>query len=444
MRRFYASLVLIALTVTGVHADELSQAYQKEYTFLKAQKQELQSRLSREKGQHQRSETAAKAKVDALQEKIVALTNSVQSAQEDLGKANESLAEVQDNSDITENVLMQARTSLEDYDISVDESNSTTNGQKLRTAFNDAVLLYHTLSSVRTEKGKFFLLDGSSVEGDIVKVGNIATYGLSAKGSGALAPAGEGVFKLWNVPGSEDDAKSLFTKGKRAGLDIFIYENADKEIEYHKEKKLEDTLKAGGVIGYVILGLGAIGLFLILLRVLFLSRSSSNVDKLSNIVIEKFNECKAEEALNAIKDFKGSTARVIKATIRNIRRDRAHIEDVVMESILNESTALDRFGNFILVIAAVAPLLGLLGTVSGMISTFDIITTHGTGDPKLLAGGISEALVTTMFGLIVAIPLLLIGNLLTGWAQNIKDSMEQSALHIVNLYEKNREKCRNQ
>ncbi|HHB94297.1 MAG TPA: MotA/TolQ/ExbB proton channel family protein, partial [Campylobacterales bacterium] len=84
-----------------------------------------------------------------------------------------------------------------------------------------------------------------------------------------------------------------------------------------------------------------------------------------------------------------------------------------------------------------APLLGLLGTVTGMIATFDMITEYGTGDPKMLSGGISEALITTMFGLIVAIPLLLIGNLISGWAQNIKDSMEQSALHIVNIFEKN-------
>ncbi|HHE06027.1 MAG TPA: MotA/TolQ/ExbB proton channel family protein, partial [Epsilonproteobacteria bacterium] len=143
-------------------------------------------------------------------------------------------------------------------------------------------------------------------------------------------------------------------------------------------------------------------------------------------------------ALEKLKGYKGSTARVIKATLRNIKKDRAHIEDVVMENILNESTSIDRFGSFVLVIAAVAPLLGLLGTVTGMIATFDIITEFGTGDPKLLSGGISEALVTTMLGLVVAIPLLLLGNLLSGWAQSIKDSMEQNALHIVNLYEKHK------
>jgi biopolymer transport protein ExbB len=71
-----------------------------------------------------------------------------------------------------------------------------------------------------------------------------------------------------------------------------------------------------------------------------------------------------------------------------------------------------------------------------MIATFDIITEFGTGDPKLLAGGISVALVTTELGLIVAIPALLLGNLLSGWANSIKDSMEQQALHIVNMYHK--------
>jgi biopolymer transport protein ExbB/TolQ len=73
-------------------------------------------------------------------------------------------------------------------------------------------------------------------------------------------------------------------------------------------------------------------------------------------------------------------------------------------------------------------LLGLLGTVTGMISTFDIITEFGTGDPKLLSSGISIALITTEVGLEVAIPTLIFGNLLSGWAESIKDDMEKAAL----------------
>jgi len=435
-------LTALLLTLSYLQADELSDAYAKEYAFLKAQKNELKIRFKSEQSQQHSALTNAKLKVEALQEEIVNLTNTTQNLQETLGKMNESLAEVTDNSEVTSNVLMQAHASLKEYNIDVDESNNTTNGEKLKTIFNDSAQLYQTLSSIRTEQGKFFLKDGSSVEGDIVKVGNIAAYGLSAKVSGALAPAGEGTFKIWNIPGSDDDAKAMAEGKKSQNLDIFVYENVEKEVEYKKEKTYEDTIKSGGIIGYIILALGAFGAFLILLRMLFLMRSGSNVTKISKIVVEKFENCEASQALEAIKHHKGATARVIKTTIRNIKRDRAHVEDIVMESILNESTALDRYGNFILVLAAVAPLLGLLGTVAGMIATFDIITEYGTGDPKLLAGGISEALVTTMFGLIVAIPLLLIGNLLAGWAQNIKDDMEQSALHIVNLYEKNKAKCK--
>jgi biopolymer transport protein ExbB len=124
------------------------------------------------------------------------------------------------------------------------------------------------------------------------------------------------------------------------------------------------------------------------------------------------------------------------SALRNIDRDRDHIEDIVSESILHESAQLNRFGSLIIVIATVSPLLGLLGTVTGMISTFDIITEFGTGDPKLLSSGISIALVTTEVGLAVAIPALLFGNVLSGWAERIKDDMEKAALRAINIYNK--------
>jgi biopolymer transport protein ExbB len=146
------------------------------------------------------------------------------------------------------------------------------------------------------------------------------------------------------------------------------------------------------------------------------------------------SEGKLEAALEASRQLKGATYRVLAAAVRNLERDRAHIEDIISEQILHESTYLNRFGSLIMVIAAVAPLLGLLGTVTGMISTFDIITEFGTGDPKLLSGGISIALVTTEIGLAVAIPALIFGNLLSGWAESIKDEMEKTALHVINLY----------
>jgi biopolymer transport protein ExbB len=79
----------------------------------------------------------------------------------------------------------------------------------------------------------------------------------------------------------------------------------------------------------------------------------------------------------------------------------------------------------------VAPLLGLLGTVTGMINTFQVITTHGTGDPRLMAGGISEAMVTTQVGLAVAIPVMIVAAFLGRRARNLSQDMEEKGLALM-------------
>lgn len=440
MKRFYFAVVALILATTAINADELSDAYNKEYTFLKAQKSELKSRMRKERAQQKSDLAKAKAKSKKLQDKYLALSKEVKAKHEIIEKLGEQLRDKSSNSEITGSVVIQAKTMLDEYGIELSESNQTSNAQKMEQAFVDAIALYGKLSSIQTQKGKFYLPNGSIAEGEIVKVGNIAAYGISSTAAGALAPAGGGEYKLWNAVGSSDDAKALYAGKPLENLDIFVYESLAKEIEYKKEKTVDDVVKGGGVIGYIILALGVLGLFLILIRIIILFFAKSNVKKISKIVAQKVESGKGDEALEAIKKYNGSAARVIKSTLRNIKRGREHIEDIVMENILNESGHIDKFGGFVMVLAAVAPLLGLLGTVTGMIATFDMIAEYGTGDPKMLSGGISEALITTMFGLIVAIPLLLLGNLISGWAQSIKDSMEQSALHIVNLYEKHNAK----
>jgi len=430
-------IITAALFAVSTNASELSDAYKKEYTFLKAQKSELQSRFIKEEVAQKEDITAAGDKLNALQENLIQVSDALSIAQDSLEKLTKKANEVTENGDITSTVTMQARAALKEYGIEIDDSNKTSNLEKLVQAFSKSEKRYKELSSIRNSKGKFYLPNGKPVDADIVTVGNIAAYGIAKEAAGALAPAGEGKYKLWNSADASDDAKALYSGSSVEHLNIFIYENLDKEVEFTKEKTMMDTVKAGGVIGYIILALGSFGLLLILLRISLLSKSGSNVEQLTKTVVENLNTGSVAAAQEAIKGYKGSTARVLKATLRNITRNREHIEDIVTENILNESSSIDKFGSFVLVIAAVAPLLGLLGTVTGMISTFDIITEHGTGDPKLLSGGISEALVTTMLGLVVAIPLLLLGNLLSGWAQKIKDSMEQSALHVINVFEKN-------
>ncbi len=434
----FLSLIFILLFNT-VYADELQNAYQKEYAFLKAQKDELQKRMKRENTLHTKEIAKTKEQVNALQNKLVRLSNYADDLNTKIEKASQMLVDAQSNTDISSSVVLQAKSLLGEYGIEVNDAKDAKIEEVMKKAFADSVVLYKKLSSVQTEKGKFYRVDGTTAEGTIVKVGNIAAYGIANDIVGALAPAGNGEYKLWNQDASSD-AHAFEKNQQTKNINIFVYENLDKDVEYKKEKTLEDTLEGGGTIGYIILLLGALGLVLICIRVILLLNSSSNVKRITAIVVNKLSTADAQTALEAIKGYSGATARVIKATLRNIEREKDHIEDIVTENIINESSNIDRFGSFVLVLAAVAPLLGLLGTVTGMIATFDIITEHGTGDPKMLSGGISEALVTTMLGLVVAIPLILLGNLVSGWAQTIKDSMEHSALHIVNIFEKNKAK----
>ena len=112
----------------------------------------------------------------------------------------------------------------------------------------------------------------------------------------------------------------------------------------------------------------------------------------------------------------------------------AHPEDLEaqLEDVLSRAVpVLEQNLSTIKLLAAVAPLLGLLGTVVGMIETFQSITLFGTGDPKLMAGGISQALVTTMLGLIAAVPLLFIHNILESRSRNITQVYEEQAIGFI-------------
>ncbi len=123
---------------------------------------------------------------------------------------------------------------------------------------------------------------------------------------------------------------------------------------------------------------------------------------------------------------------MLAAAIDHTREPSELIEEVMYEKVLATRLRLERFLPFIAISAAAAPLLGLLGTVTGIINTFKLITVFGSGDVKTLSSGISEALVTTEFGLIVAIPSLLIHAFLSRKARSIINDMEQAAVAFLN------------
>ena len=177
-----------------------------------------------------------------------------------------------------------------------------------------------------------------------------------------------------------------------------------------------ERINQGGFVGYIIILLFTIGVVLGALRYKFLARESKVLDK--ELKTGSFSEKSVLGKLNKIfNNYKGTSPEDLEA----------QLEDVLSRAV----PVLEQNLSTIKLLAAVAPLLGLLGTVVGMIETFQAITLFGTGDPKLMAGGISQALVTTMLGLIAAVPLLFIHNILESRSRNITQVYEEQAIGFI-------------
>ena len=154
-------------------------------------------------------------------------------------------------------------------------------------------------------------------------------------------------------------------------------------------------------------------------------------DSLSK-VIKKIRSGDLEGAKHEANQMPGPTGEMIAVGVANHAEPKELLEEILLEKMVSTQPKIERLLSIIAVTAATAPLLGLLGTVTGMINTFKLITIFGTGDAKSLSGGISEALITTEFGLVVAIPSLIFHAFLSRRARGIMAGMERVAMSFVN------------
>ena len=179
---------------------------------------------------------------------------------------------------------------------------------------------------------------------------------------------------------------------------------------------IRDRIEQGGIVGYCIIALGIIGLIIAVLRWFSLSTASRKVSA----------QLKREAA-----STDNPLGRVLAAYESNKGADTDTIELKLSEAALKEMPGLTKGLLFIKVVAAVAPLMGLLGTVTGMIKTFQVITLYGAGDPKMMAGGISQALVTTVLGLVVAIPMVLLHTIVSGQSRKIVNILQSQSAGLI-------------
>lgn len=283
--------------------------------------------------------------------------------------------------------------------------------------------LWLTLHQEATELGKVVRFPatvvtpaGEEVEREVIRVGAFnaisdGKYLVWLPDVGKLSelprqPAGIYLSTVSRFEDSTDGMERLAIDVSRGGILALLVDTPS----------AEERIGQGGIVGYTIIVIGVLAGLLAVVRwfVVFLASRKVAAQK------------KREEASD-----KNPLGRVLKVYEENKNVSADTLELKLDEAILRESARMQRFLWAVKVVSVMAPLMGLLGTVTGMIRTFQAITLFGTGDPKLMAGGISEALVTTMLGLTVAIPLVFLHALVASNSRGVVEVLQEQAAGIV-------------
>jgi len=302
---------------------------------------------------------------------------------------------------------------------------------------------------ITVSKQRILPESGSPRGVQLARFGTVYAYGMSDDGEAWVITQtgrlGEGRFAVNPVVAPELKAHLTAAypgwlagnrvSGKPVMLDIIQNASSRNLISGKKKGREElarDYLKKGGVTMIPLLLLPAWALLIILYKFMQLALLHRRGWFLSRKVVKLLEAGDLEGARQAARKKWGAVAKVIRTCLEDTSRGREATERAVKETLLRQVPSLGRHLTTLAVIAGAAPLLGLLGTVTGMITLFEVITNYGTGDPKIMAAGISEALITTQTGLIVAIPILLVHNMLRNRKNRLQEEMEKNAVTIMN------------
>ena len=401
-----------------------NQAREEEFVRDKANQAELLQRANRERANLEAISERLEKEFEANQDDIDILKQDLQEA---LGSLKELFGVLQTAAGDSRATFDASLTNIEyPYrgDFMTELAEKMGSGSEL-ASLEEIEELWFEIQREMTETGKVKRFrgnvvqpDGEEVEEDIIRVGvfNLVADGKYLK----YDPETGKISELLRQPedrfvsGAEDldDAEGGFipfgldpTKGQLLGQLVNV------------PSWYERSTTQGGTVGWIIIGLGIFGITVALLRILYMMTVSMSVAR----QVRNVNNPSANNPLG----------RVLLAYHENKDIDVESLELKMGEAVLREVPKLSRLNTLIKVISVVAPLLGLLGTVIGMIVTFQSITLFGTGDPKLMAGGISQALITTMLGLCVAIPTVFLHSMMAGQSRRIIETLEGQATGFV-------------
>ena len=295
---------------------------------------------------------------------------------------------------------------------------------------SDLINLWSTMVEEAVEQGKVVrftapvvTVDGVRSEKSVVRVG---PFNAIADGKFVqYLTETEELTELGRQPVDRFTSTAQDLQGASAGITNFAIDPSRGALLglLVQSPSLNERIQQGGLPGYVILVLLAIGLLLAFWRIIALTLTGTAVS----------SQRKKQQA-----DSGNPLGRIMMAYQENQSQTVENLQLKLDDAILKEIPKLETGLSTIKVLAAISPMLGLLGTVTGMIETFQAITLFGTGDPKMMAGGISQALITTVLGLVAAIPLILLHSIAAGRSKAVIEVLEEQSAGIVAAHAENR------
>jgi len=412
---------LLGLIEQGQSRDS-RESRQRESAFAQARNQQ-QSLLNQARAERTRQENISAQLENQFEVNQQRIITARQALDERLGALKELFGVLQTVSGDTQGRFSASLTNIQYPDRSqfLVELGSKMAGASSLASIADIERLWAMLQQEVVESGRVARFshlvtkaNGEQEEMEIVRVGSfnlVSDNGYLKFENGDISellrqPDGRYVSTTGDLMDADGGSVSLGIDVTRGGILALLVESPT----------IKDRIEQGGIVGYCIIALGIIGLLIAIMRWFALSTADRKVKA----------QLKRETA-----STDNPLGRVLAAYESNRGADTETIELKLSEAALKEMPDLTKGLLFIKVVAAVAPLMGLLGTVTGMIKTFQVITLYGAGDPKMMAGGISQALMTTVLGLVVAIPMVLLHTVVSGKSRKIVNILQSQSAGLV-------------
>lgn len=427
--------------------DRLLESVKRERTLEKAHEEEREKRFLEEQGRRHALLAEERARLARLERRADALRQRFENNERELteitGQLDARIGDLAELFAVARQAAEDARTLVTGSLVSAEFPDRSDTLARIATrtpALNLAELenLWIALLEEMTEVGKvstfdatIIRADGSEGPGTVVRVG---AFNAVSEGSYLrYLPDSRKLVELARQPHRGDRGLARNLARATSGVHPFMIDPTRGAIlsVMVQSPGLRERIAQGGVIGYIILVIGAAGAWLVVQRFVFLQRERGRVNRDLQAGEYRSDNCVGRLLLEVERDA------------ANPGSPEAFAQKVD-EITAVEASRIKRGLPALAVLAAVAPLLGLLGTVTGMIQTFQTITLFGTGDPKLMSSGISQALVTTQLGLGVAIPVLLLHSFLSGKANQLIEVLQQQGAARLSALQRRMDRNREQ